>query len=117
MALFNLLRKLQEDLADNDISEEPHQEENTSPFKGDLLSKCKNPETKPEPDRVVSAPVDVVPAPIYVAPAWEAKTKDSADSVVFLTFPTAQKRSWVCQDCGTKNDESLNGCVVCGLRR
>ena len=117
MALFNLFKKQQENLAENDISEEKSQEENTSPFKGDLLSKCKSPETKPEPVRVSSAPAYVAPAPVYVAPTWEAKTKDSADSVVFLTFPTTQRRSWVCQDCGTKNDESLNGCVVCGLRR
>lgn len=43
--------------------------------------------------------------------------KDSSDSVVFMTFDSAKKERWACSECGTMNDEELNGCIVCGLKR
>ena len=43
--------------------------------------------------------------------------KDSSDSVVFMTFSDYAKAAWCCPECGTANDGSYDGCVVCGLKR
>ena len=46
-----------------------------------------------------------------------SEDKDSADSVVFLTFRNDTEDIWYCPECGTANDPSYNGCAVCGFRR
>lgn len=43
--------------------------------------------------------------------------KDSADSVVFMTFSDYAKIAWCCPECGTASDGLYDGCVVCGLKR
>ena len=46
-----------------------------------------------------------------------ATTKDSSDSVVFMTFDSGKNERWGCSECGTMNDNELDGCIVCGLKR
>lgn len=43
--------------------------------------------------------------------------KDSEDSVIFMTFSNYTKAVWYCPECGTANDGTYDGCVVCGLKR
>ena len=40
---------------------------------------------------------------------------DSSDSIVFLTFQQTQINGWACHECGTRNSDHYNSCVVCGL--
>lgn len=48
---------------------------------------------------------------------YASDNEDSADSVVFMTFAPITRNNWSCPECGTSNEESLNGCIVCGLRK
>lgn len=45
------------------------------------------------------------------------ENKDSADSVVFMSFINDNKIGWTCSECGTQNSDSLSGCIVCGLEK
>ena len=43
--------------------------------------------------------------------------EDSPESVVFLSFPAQGRSGWRCSECGTLNDENMDGCAVCGQKR
>lgn len=107
MGLFDFLKKPRTDTSTvANKNGNPEAAERTSVFKGDLaLISETSTQKKPEPARV---------APVSAGQSTE--NKDSADSVVFMSF-TPIKKGWICPECGTKNDEGLNGCIVCGLRK
>lgn len=43
--------------------------------------------------------------------------RDSLDSEVYMSFVSTPPKKWSCPECGTCNDENINGCIVCGLRK
>lgn len=45
------------------------------------------------------------------------EAKDSSDSVIYMSFAPEVRNMWICPECGTRNEKSLNECVVCGLKR
>ncbi len=45
------------------------------------------------------------------------KAKDSSDSIIYMSFAPEVRNMWICPECGTRNENNLNGCVVCGLKR
>lgn len=45
------------------------------------------------------------------------ETKDSSDSVIYMSFAPDVRNMWICPECGTRNENNFNGCVVCGLKR
>lgn len=53
----------------------------------------------------------------HAPPHYTGENKDSEDSVVYLSFAPVARNIWICPECGTYNEESLNGCVVCGLKK
>jgi len=81
--------------------------ERTSVFKGDLALISED-STERNSDLVYTDPVTT---------CQTTENKDSADSVVFMSFAPIKKRCWICPECGTNNDEGLIGCIVCGLRK
>ena len=107
MGLFDFLKKPRTDTSTAaNKSGNPESGERTSVFRGDLaLISETSTQRKAEPAHV---------APVSAGQSTE--NKDSADSVVFMSFAPI-KRGWICPECGTNNDEGLNGCIVCGLRK
>ena len=45
------------------------------------------------------------------------ENKNSEDSIIYMSFLPAEKGIWVCSECGTHNEEGLNGCIVCGFKK
>lgn len=78
-----------------------------SVFKGDLAL-LQDPDTTAK-----KGPVKADDSP----PSDSVEAKDSADSVVYMSFAPTAKKSWICPECGTRNEECLNGCIVCGLKK
>lgn len=79
--------------------------ENEKVFKGDLASlnggdvnNAAQQGTNGEPAENIITPFD-----------------DTSDSYVFMSFVNVRKGRWICTECGTYNDETMSGCVVCGL--
>ncbi len=108
MGLFDFLKKAK---TDNSTAESKGGNsgsgDKASVFKGDLALISENNSDR-KSDSGGTAPIINRPP---------AENKDSSDAVVFMTFPTTNNGNWVCPECGTKNEDSLNGCIVCGLRK
>jgi len=108
MGLFDFMKKPRTDVPmATGKSSDSESRERTSVFKGDLALLNDNSTQKKSET-------------VYVYPVNDSQTienKDSKDSVVFMSFAPIKKGCWICHECGTSNDEGLNGCVVCGLRK
>ena len=107
MGLFDFLKKPKTDTPTVTSKDGSSESERTSVFKGDLACISENSAEK-KTDAVPSTSTNT---------GRTTENKDSADSVIFMTFAPIKKGSWICQECGTCNDEGLTGCIVCGLRR
>lgn len=44
----------------------------------------------------------------------DSKFTNSKDAVVFMSFSGSVNLFWHCPQCGTANDSTYDGCVVCG---
>lgn len=101
MGLFDFIKKL------GTIGNTSESKEQTSVFKGDLVD-INEIGTEEKPKAVHDNPVSA---------EWGIDNKDSSDSIVFMTFVPPQKVCWVCSECGTINEDGLDGCAVCGLKK
>lgn len=82
-------------------------EERTSVFRGDLaLLKDTDMITNEEQGKRKNT-----------SSCYVSENKDSEDSIVYMSFSPAARNVWVCSECGTRNEKSFNGCVVCGLKK
>ena len=108
MALFDFLKKLKTSTASSgNTNSSSSTGEPEIVFMGDLalLGESSNQNrTEPVPKKPTNSSITTA-------------SKDSSDSVVFMTFDSVRKECWVCSECGTMNDEEFDGCIVCGLKR
>ena len=106
MGLFDFLKKSRSDPAPTSVvADKPG--ERTSVFKGDLaFIQDTDVPPKKEPSKTGYTPTH-----------YTGESKDSLDSVIYMSFAPAVRNIWICSACGTRNDEGLSGCVVCGLKK
>ena len=106
MELFEFLKKNRSDPPSAPTTTDKPGER-TSVFKGDLAFIQDTDVTpKKEPSSTEYTPTH-----------YTGENKDSADSVVYMSFAPAVRNIWICSECGTRNDEGLSGCIVCGLKK
>lgn len=106
MGLFDFLKKSRSDPPPTSVvTDKPG--ERTSVFKGDLAF-IQDTDATPKKEPSNSG---------YTPTHYTGENKDSADSVVYMSFAPAVRNIWICSECGTRNDEGLSGCVVCGLKK
>jgi len=101
MGLFDFLKKNKSDVHSLD-TDSSKSEKRTGAFKGDLAF---------IQDR------DVAEKKEKYHTGSSSENRDSLDSEVYISFASVPSRKWSCAECGTCNDENINGCIVCGLRR
>lgn len=106
MGLFEFLKKNRSNMPSVHISADKPGER-TSVFKGDLaFLQDTDTTSKKEPAKTECAPTN-----------YTGENKDSSDSVIYISFAPAVRNVWVCAECGTRNEDGFNGCVVCGLKK
>ena len=106
MALFDFLKKSRSDPPSTTVVSEKNGER-TSVFKGDLaFIQDTDAAPKKEPPKTEYAPT-----------YYTGENKDSSDSVIYMSFAPVVRNVWVCSECGTRNEDGFNGCIVCGLKR
>lgn len=101
MGLFDFLKKNKSDAHSLETGSSKS-EERTSAFKGDLAF---------IQDR------DMVEKKEKHHTGSSGENRDSLDSKVYMSFVSTSSKKWSCPECGTYNDENINGCIVCGLRK
>ena len=106
MGFFEFLKKKNSDQTPEPAAPDKP-EERKSVFKGDLAFIQDTNETVEEKQS----------QPKEEPEKYEDWGEDSADSTVYLTFIPAMRNVWICSECGTRNDNGLNGCMVCGLKK
>ncbi len=104
MGLFDFLKKGKETTTSSSVGGATGG--TSSVFKGDLAMVQ---DVKKDPPNSAG--------PAYNAKPPSSDNKDSAVSVVFMTFSGYAKIAWHCPECGTASDGSYDGCVVCGFKR
>lgn len=104
MGLFGFLKRSRSDQS-ADTSDKP--EARTGAFKGDLAF-IRDTDITANTER--SKAEDTIPR-------YTGENKDSADSDVYMSFAPRRRNIWTCSECGTINEESLDGCIVCGLKK
>ena len=100
MGLFDFIKK-KKGFESQKLESDGAPEASKSIFKGDLASLDDRPRYEGDP---------------YETEESEYQG-DSSDSVVFMNFPAQGQAKWLCPECGTLNDENMNGCAVCGLKK
>lgn len=106
MGLFDFLKKNRSG-SFSTSRDDGNSGEQTSVFKGDLASlQDADVAKKKETNHVDNTRTE-----------YASDSEDSTDSVVFMSFAPITRNIWSCPECGTSNEESLNGCIVCGLRK
>ena len=106
MGLFEFLKKNRGALSPvSATTDKPG--ERTSVFKGDLAFIQDTDATpKKEPPKTEHAPT-----------YYTGENKDSSDSIIYMSFAPAVRNVWVCSECGTRNEDGFNSCIVCGLKK
>lgn len=106
MGLFGFLKKSRSDPSSTSVvTDKPG--ERTSVFKGDLAF-----------IQDTYAPPKKEPSSTGYTPSYyTGENKDSVDSVVYMSFAPTVRNIWVCSECGTRNEDDLDGCIVCGLKK
>ena len=106
MGLFEFLKKNRSEApSGRTTTDKPG--ERMSVFKGDLAF-IQDTDTTPkkEPTKTEYAPTNYI-----------GENKDSSDSVIYMSFAPAVRNVWVCAECGTRNEDGFNGCIVCGIKK
>ena len=106
MGLFEFLKKNRSD-PPSVLTTMDKPRERTSVFKGDLAF-IQDADATPKKESSNT---------VYTPSRYTSENKDSADSVVYMSFAPTVRNIWICSECGTRNDEGLSGCVVCGLKK
>lgn len=108
MGLLDFWKKLKtDDSAEKNKIDNSESENEAVAFKGDLALIGKD---------SVEKEFEVVHTDL-VNTGQATDNKDSPDSVIFMSFILPKKGLWLCPECGTRNEEYLNGCIVCGLKK